>query len=415
MRMLPLVLAVLLGALSLQAKSADAPAPLGSADFRPSPDQPFGWRGDGSGRYPGATPVLEWSLTKNIRWSAAVGKSYASPIVVGGLIVVLSEPGILLALDRATGKEAWKKAISPSELGSAELRAAAEDYKPKDTGMAAATPVTDGLAIYVVLASGIVQAVDLGGKAKWTSFIDARQSTAYGRSASPILTEGKLIVHMTNLYAFDPASGKQLWVNADARCQYGTPAALRQASATLIVTPAGDVMNAADGKNLNTQIGNTSNVSPVVKDGLIYFAEKDVRAIRLGADYKDESVWNGEIMAEVFGSPLLHDGLLFTATGKGELVVFDTGKKGSVEPLFEPRALFGEEGGAQPIAYSSFALAGNHLFLNSLTGDIVVLEATRQAKQVARNRLKDGSGSAPVFAGKDLFLRDGDRLYCIGE
>jgi len=117
----------------------------------------------------------------------------------------------------------------------------------------------------------------------------------------------------------------------------------------------------------------------------------------------------------VFGSPVLTGGLLFTATGKGELVVFDAGKKGSVEPLFEPRPLFGEEGGAQPVAYSSFAMAGKHLFLTSLTGDIVVLEATRAAKQVARNRLKEGSGSAPVFSGKDLFLRDGDRLYCIGE
>lgn len=413
--MLAQVLLLLAVALSLQAKDAAAPAPLGSPDFRPTPDRPFGWRGDGSGRYPGATPVLEWSLTKNVRWSAPVGKSYASPIVVGGLVVVLSEPNLLIALDRVTGKEQWKKEIAVAELADAAARAAAEEYKPKDTGLAAATPVTDGVRVYVILANGIVQAVDLVGKATWTSFIDARQNTAYGRSASPILADGKLIVHMTHLVAFDPASGKQLWVNAEARCQYGTPAALRQNNAILIVTPAGDVFNAADGKNLNSQIGNTSNVSPLVQDGLIYFAEKDVRAIRLGADYKDESVWNGEINTEVFGSPVLTGGLLFTATGKGELVVFDAGKKGSVEPLFEARPLFGEEVGAQPVAYSSFAMAGKYLFLNSLTGDIVVLEATREAKQVARNRLKEGSGSAPVFSGKDLFLRDGDRLYCIGE
>ena len=39
---------------------------------------------------------------------------------------------------------------------------------------------------------------------------------------------GKLIVHMTHLYAFDPATGKQLWVNTEARCAYGTPSGLRQ-------------------------------------------------------------------------------------------------------------------------------------------------------------------------------------------
>jgi outer membrane protein assembly factor BamB len=38
----------------------DAVAPLGSADFRPTPDHPIGWRGDGTGRYPAADPPLEW-------------------------------------------------------------------------------------------------------------------------------------------------------------------------------------------------------------------------------------------------------------------------------------------------------------------------------------------------------------------
>src|SRR5450755_2495214 len=34
--------------------------PLGSTDFHPSAQRPVGWRGDGSGRFPGATPPVEW-------------------------------------------------------------------------------------------------------------------------------------------------------------------------------------------------------------------------------------------------------------------------------------------------------------------------------------------------------------------
>ena len=34
---------------------------LGSSHFAPSADRPVGWRGDGTGRYPGATPPLQWS------------------------------------------------------------------------------------------------------------------------------------------------------------------------------------------------------------------------------------------------------------------------------------------------------------------------------------------------------------------
>jgi hypothetical protein len=53
--------------------------------------------------------------------------------------------------------------------------------------------------------------------------------------------------------------------------------------------------------------------------------------------------------------------------------------------------------------------------VSSLTGDVVVLEATREAKVVAKNRIQEGSGASPVFSGRDLFLRDGERLLCIGN
>ena len=38
-----------------------AEAAFGSAEFKPSMEHPVGWRGDGSGRYPGANPPTSWS------------------------------------------------------------------------------------------------------------------------------------------------------------------------------------------------------------------------------------------------------------------------------------------------------------------------------------------------------------------
>ena len=173
-------------------------------------------------------------------------------------------------------------------------------------------------------------------------------------------------------------------------------------------------MLAADGKVVNTQIGNSSNSSPVARNGVIYFGEKDVRAIRLTAGFKDESVWNSEIAQEVFGSPLLLEDFMLTVGSKGDLFAFDVRVKGESKPAIDARGLFGDDVGAAPVAYSSLTLAGKHLFLVSNQGDIVVLEATPEAKPVAKNRLKDGSGAAPVFSGKDMFVRDGDQLFCIG-
>ncbi len=49
--------------------------PLGAADFKPSPARPVGWRGDWTGRFPGATPPVAWSrrvkgITTEIRYQA---------------------------------------------------------------------------------------------------------------------------------------------------------------------------------------------------------------------------------------------------------------------------------------------------------------------------------------------------------
>src|SRR5689334_9815936 len=83
----------------LVSAGADAPVPLGSPDFRPSLERPLGWRGDGSGRFPGATPVTKWSEPKNVRWKTVVGRSYSSAVVTDKLAFVTSEPNLLVCLN----------------------------------------------------------------------------------------------------------------------------------------------------------------------------------------------------------------------------------------------------------------------------------------------------------------------------
>ncbi|HZZ70785.1 MAG TPA: PQQ-binding-like beta-propeller repeat protein [Pirellulales bacterium] len=413
--------ALVLGGLLLSAARAeDAPQPAeyGAADFRPSPQRPFGWRGDGSGRFSAATPPLHWSETEHLRWSAKVGAGYASPVLTAGGVLVLSEPNRLLLLDRADGKVRWTAETKPADLADEKSRAAAAEYEPpKDgSGLAAATPLTDGQSVFVVLANGIVRAFDLTGAPKWTAYIAAEQNTGYGRSASPILVGGKLIVHMTNLYAFDPATGKQLWCNTEAQSTYGTPTSTTINGVEIIVTPAGDVVRAADGKRLNNDIGKLTHASPVAAGDMIYFAENSISAIRLTPTFKDKELWNALSADDVFSSPVLVNGLLFTATGKGDLLTFKLQAKGSQDSLTEGRLLFGKPAAnAAPTLFASLTLAGDYLFANSNHGDMVIFQANVGAKEVARNHLPGGIGSTPVFAGKQIFVRNGATLYCIGE
>ena len=399
--------------------SQSAEVPLGSPDFMPSVTRPFGFRGDGSGRFPGATPPLAWSEKKNVRWSAVVGKSFSSPILAGKYVLVTSEPSLLICLDRMTGAVRWKLETNPAGLADEKSRKQAADYQPAPAGagMSAATPVTDGKNVYVVFANGIVRAVDLDGKPRWTSFIGAEQNTGYGRSASPIIAAGRLIVHMTNLYAFDLDTGKQLWVNEEAKSRYGSPAAFMSGETTLIATPAGDVVRVDDGKSVGASIGSGFNSTPLAAGGVIYFGEKEVKAVRLNAAFKDEEVWSSDMDGDVFGSPLLHDGMLFTATSLGELYAFNAEAKGTSDAVIKGRSVFAEEGvEAAPVSvYASLTLAGKYFFLSTTHGEIVVLDANREAKRIAKNILPGDSGGTPIFTGKEMFLRDGSNLLCIAE
>lgn len=362
--------------------------------------------------------MTEWSATRNVRWATVVGRSYSSPIVTDKFVFVTSEPDLLICLDRAGGKVLWKAEIKPTDLTDEKGRKAAEKYEaPRDgSGLFAATPLTDGKNIYAVLANGIICAVDLDGKRKWAAGIDAEPTTGYGRSSSPIIVAGKLIVHMSNLYAFDAGTGRQLWVNTEAKSSYGTPVHLRIGDVDLIVTPNGDVVRANDGQTLNSDIGRASHSSPIqCGDGVVCFGNGEIHVLRLNATFKEEEVWNGMVGGDVFGSPLLHDNTLFITTGAGALFAFDTHGKDSQEPLIDGRRLFENEATAGPVAYASVTLAGHYLFLNSNKGETVVLEASRSAKLIGRNRLLAGAGSCPVFSDRDMFLRDGDKLFCIGQ
>jgi outer membrane protein assembly factor BamB len=115
----------------------------GAADFLPTPDQPIGFRADGNGWYPGATPPVEWwegppalaevpvtqsndgfdpakakpaqvwvtgaGPSKNILWKTPLpGWGDVQPIVVGRRVLTAVDPDIVLCLDADTGKMLWE-------------------------------------------------------------------------------------------------------------------------------------------------------------------------------------------------------------------------------------------------------------------------------------------------------------------
>jgi len=112
----PLMLAFLVAIPMPRAEPADA------VDPGPSQHHAIGWRGDGSGQYPSANPVTRWKPEENVLWKTEVGAGHSSPIVVGGRVLVTSEPDVLVCLDAETGRELWRKAHRLADVSTEGIR-----------------------------------------------------------------------------------------------------------------------------------------------------------------------------------------------------------------------------------------------------------------------------------------------------
>ncbi|MBI3856150.1 MAG: PQQ-binding-like beta-propeller repeat protein [Planctomycetes bacterium] len=394
------------------AKEVPAPkvsAPL-SAPLAPTTPDPelvpatqYGWRRNGTGLFPEASPPTEWNEKKNIKWEAAVGKGHASPVVAGDKVIVLSEPGTLLCLGRADGKLLWKADLDFRSKGGA-APGTKEYVRP--------TPVTDGRNIYLSLCNGAIACYSIDGTRTWVQQVEPAPLT-YGPSASPVLVGDKLLVDSTRLRALDAATGRILWTAAEGEAHYGTPAIFSLGGTLLAVSAKGTVVRVSDGAllavNIAEGLGGDQAPTPVVQGGVVFFAYRRCSAVKLSlADgkLKAEKLWEQELPGDVIASPVLKDGMLFVVpSGSAEYRVLNAA---TGEVLLEKSL------DLSPNLYPSLALAGRHLFLGNDQGEMLVIEPGREFKQLLKNNLPEGSGASPAFAGPHLFLRGGEILYCIG-
>jgi outer membrane protein assembly factor BamB len=379
------------------------PAKVTPAEPSILPPPYFGWRRDGTGRFPDASPPVEWSETKNIKWQAKIGTGHSSPVIAGDRVLVIGEPGVLHCLSRIDGKPLWKTDLDFRTKGGAP---------PGTKEYGRPTPVTDGTNVYLALCNGAVASYRLDGTLRWTQQVEAPALT-YGPSASPVLVGDKLLVESTRLRALDAATGRPLWTAAEGEAHYGTPAICSIDGTVLAVTAKGTVVRVSDGavlaKDIAPGLGGDQSPTPVVQAGVVYFAYRRCSAVKLsfaGDKLRTEKLWEQELPGDIIASPVLKDGMLFTVpSGSPEYRVLNAA---TGEVVLEKGL------DLTPNLYPSLALAGKYLYMGNDRGEMVVLEPGREYRQIQANELPEGSGASPVFAGCHLFLRGGAILYCIG-
>lgn len=339
----------------------------------------FGYRGDGTGRYPDADPVTAWDIEKNINvlWRTKLLWAKAQPVIAGDRVFVTEEPQLLTCLDKHTGKVLWRREADVFEFTNSGARAEAASLREaalntldtkahrdwvervrtaggcvmplayKDdggpngpwTGFAFGTPVTDGEHIWVRYFTGVIACYDMEGNRRWAVRHPPVQSSG-SECTSPVLVDGKLVIQFLYeqphrlwmrmdrvwLLALDAATGKEAWRSdaLDFRPN-STPGVMRlrrgDRSLTVLVTGSGTVLRSDDGKVLVPRLpGNDGWSSPTIADDVVYrFAAGPCTAIRLILVDRDhvgaQRLWMRASGEEFAGGAVHDNGFLYALEG----------------------------------------------------------------------------------------------------
>ena len=355
----------------------------------------------------------------------------------------------LKAIESFAERLTLRKQIRELLLGvdKAKYQMKVEDHKISHlpiAGWTTPTPLSDGRHVYVWYTHGVAACYDLEGNRKWIPRVDLllREEKArygpYRYPCSPLLVGGKLIIAIVyeGIFALNAADGSLAWQQRETRgCLVSMSRGVVR-NTEVIFSTQGDVIRAADGQLLWKHTLNWNLDGPVFEDGILYLAGYGFSSLvwedftKLQGDSFAPKVEIAELRGVkgegTYGSPLLHDGLIYSVNSHGILHVIDAKAKALVyaqqldlKPMFH----YNSCGVA-----SSPTLGGKHIYAMDNQGNTVVFEPGRQFKQVARNEIQTHihrdfplnpqettTYSNPVLDGSRLYLRGEQHLYCIGE
>jgi outer membrane protein assembly factor BamB len=435
------------------------------------------WRGPlQSGVAPLADPATTWSETNNVRWKVKIpGEGSATPLVWDNLVFVQTaipsgkkpgekpaeaneqspgarsdsasgpnpgEPGrgpgrgggrfgggskpteaydfAILCLERSTGKILWQQV--------AREAVPHEGVRQNEGTFASTSGLTDGKHVWAYFGSRGLYCYDLKGKLEWSQDLGKMKiAMGFGEGSSPTLYRNMLIVNWDNedgsfITALDKSSGKTLWKEPrEERTSWSTPLVIEKDGKAQVVVAATSKIRSYDAESgkLNWECGGlTRNVipSPVADSEMVYctsgFQGNALLAIHLGrsGDLTGTGAvaWTHKKSTPYVPSPLLYDGKIYFYANNNAVLSCVEARTGQV--LVDAERIEGLQG-----VYASPLGAGGRVYLAGRNGATVVLKQSDKVEVLATNRLDDKFDASPAAAGKDLFLRGREYLYCIAE
>ncbi len=411
------------------------------------------WRGPlGTGVAYDATPPVEWSPTKNIRWKTELpGKGHSSPVLWDDRVFVTAaipvgpklpprmsgRPGehdnwpidskyqfAVIAVDRRDGAIVWKKVVReevPLEAGHM-------------TGsLASASPATDGEFVFAHFGGEGVYCLNMQGEVVWErDFGPMHTKHGHGHGASPALYGDSLIVNRDHedgsfLVVLDKRTGKDRWrLERDEDTSWCSPIVIEREDGEGVLRPQIVVCgtNRVRGVDLESGAilwecgGLSSNVvaTPVYANGMLYVGSSYEKRVLLAINLEDAHgdltdtrhvAWTRTRNTPYVPSMLLYDDFLYFLSHYQNIMTRVHGPGGEDQP--GPFRL-----GPLGNIYSSPVAANGHIYVTDLSGTTLVLSHEPTPKTVATNRLDEPICASAAIEGDEIFLRGEKHLYCIG-
>ena len=402
------------------------------------------FRGPNASGVGGGKPPVHFGPGQNVLWKTTVGSGLSSPIVWAERVFLTefdqtSQKLATLCIDRRTGKILWRRAVAANEIEKVH-----ELSSP-----AGPTPATDGERIYVYFGSYGLVCYDPDGNQKWERRFPLPENP-YGAAASPIVAGDLLVLNHqgkdSHLLGVNRRDGRTIWRTDRSLFQYGwsTPVHWRHDGIDEIVVLGGDFKPNQRLMSYDLATGTErwwvgglppcGKSTPVIGGGLLFLAAPDIimepsaekrnpdRAERFYANNAAQVMAvrpgsTGEVMqaniawSERRGvpgvpSPLYYNGRLYTFKDGG-LVFCRVAATGEL--------LYSERLGTPGYYYSSPVAADHRIYIASVEGVVVVLEAGEKFNLLAANKLDGGIRATPALVDGNIYVRTESHLYAFGN
>lgn len=381
---------------------------------------------NGSGVSRATTIPVEWG-EEDYRWKIELpGSGHGSPVIWGNRLFLNAERDdgrvrVVMCIDTRDGRVLWDRDF-----------AAASHRKHKNNSFASSTPAVDAEHVYVSWAVPerlTLMALDHEGNVVWNDDLGQFKG-GHGFAASPIVYQDLVIIGndqdgQSSLIAVDRMTGKPRWKlpRRSKRTTYSTPCVYTPADGepVLIFTNWQHGITAVDPRSGKVEWEKSVFLlsrperaigSPVIAGDLVIgtcgfvTAEKHVVAVRPGKDGKPddvEEVWRIERGVPHVPTALVHKDRVYLWADNG-IVTCVNARTG--EQVWMKRV-----GGNY---YGSPVCVNDRLYAINDAGEVVVLAASDEYRELARNPLGERSNSTPAISGGTMFLRSISHLYAIG-